>query len=232
MKIIDEKGRLLGKINAIDFLVIIFFLSFAPMFYFGYKNLHKKPEAQITKNVEVPKKEFIETKLNFVFKKINPQVLSFISVGDKDIGKDKEIVGEILGLGEFRPYNYEVVVGSSKKVIVDSVYKDLPVTLRIKAELRQNSLYYNDRQINDNSTIDFVTDKYKVEALYVSTLVEGNNRPVDVSDSVKMIQQKQKEIEYAMSKLQNKVDFLENKIGPLETALTAKNHTQGVLKKK
>ena len=28
MKIIDEKGRLLGKINVIDFLVVIFFLVF------------------------------------------------------------------------------------------------------------------------------------------------------------------------------------------------------------
>ena len=50
MKIIDQKGRLLGKINVIDFLAIIFFLSFVPMFYFGYKNLHKKPSDPAAQN--------------------------------------------------------------------------------------------------------------------------------------------------------------------------------------
>lgn len=232
MKIIDQKGRLLGKINVIDFLAIIFFLSFVPMFYFGYKNLHKKPSDPAAQNVESQKKEFIQTKLSFVFKKVLPQVLSLISSGDKEIGKDKETMGEILSLGEVRPYNYEVVIGSSKKVIVDSVYKDLPVTLRIKAELRQNNLYYKDRQINENSTIDFVTDRYKVDALYASTLVESNNHPEDLSDSIKRIQQKQKEMEYALSILLNKLDFLDNKIGSMETALTAKNKTKGVVKER
>lgn len=32
MKIIDEKGRLFGKINVIDFLVILFVVSLLPMF--------------------------------------------------------------------------------------------------------------------------------------------------------------------------------------------------------
>lgn len=34
MKIIDEKGRLFGKINVIDFLIIVFL---TPMLYFGYR---------------------------------------------------------------------------------------------------------------------------------------------------------------------------------------------------
>lgn len=43
MKIIDEKGRLFGKINLIDFLAVLFLLSLTPMFYFGYKIYSKKP---------------------------------------------------------------------------------------------------------------------------------------------------------------------------------------------
>jgi hypothetical protein len=50
-KFIDSKGGLLlhqwrGKewrINAIDFLVIVFALCLTPMFYFGWKFYHKKP---------------------------------------------------------------------------------------------------------------------------------------------------------------------------------------------
>lgn len=43
MKIIDEKGRLFGKINIIDFLVILFLLCILPGFYFGYQILTERP---------------------------------------------------------------------------------------------------------------------------------------------------------------------------------------------
>ena len=42
MKIIDEKGRLFGKVNIIDFLVLLFIFFLVPMFYFGYKLFSKK----------------------------------------------------------------------------------------------------------------------------------------------------------------------------------------------
>ena len=61
-----------------------------------------------------------------------------------------------------------------------------------------------------------MTDKYKLEAFYIPNLIENNNKVENVSDSIKIIQQKQKEMEYEVSKLQNKVDFLESKIGSVE----------------
>lgn len=49
MKIIDDKGRLFGKINVIDFLALLFLLCLTPMFYFGYKLYvgNKKAEAEL-----------------------------------------------------------------------------------------------------------------------------------------------------------------------------------------
>ena len=41
LKIIDEKGRIFGKWNIIDFLVVIFCLCLTPMFYFGYRIMTK-----------------------------------------------------------------------------------------------------------------------------------------------------------------------------------------------
>jgi hypothetical protein len=213
MKIIDDKGRLLGKINVIDFLVITFFISLTPMFYLGYKIFHTK------QNVEIQKKEFKKIELNLVFKKISPQVLGLISVGDKETGETKETIGEISDLGEARPYGYEVNVGSSKKTIIDSVLKDLPVIMRIKAEVRQNNLYYKDRQISDNSVIDFVTDKYRVEALYEPVLATNDNRLGDISNRTNAIQQKLKELKNEESQLENKVNLLEGKINSLEASL-------------
>ena len=42
-KIIDDQGRLFGKVNIIDLIVLIFFLSLTPMFYFGWKIYQKPP---------------------------------------------------------------------------------------------------------------------------------------------------------------------------------------------
>ena len=44
MNIIDDKGRLFGKINIIDFMVLLFILCLMPMFYFGYKIFNRKPK--------------------------------------------------------------------------------------------------------------------------------------------------------------------------------------------
>lgn len=171
MRIIDEKGRLLGKINVIDFFAAIFIVSLTPVFYFGYKTFHKQPANVATQNVEMQEKQYMEVDLSFVFKKISPQVLSLISVGDKEIDNDKKIMGQILYLGEATPHSYEVVVGREKKAIADSSFRDLQVTLRIIAEVKQNNSYYNlyykDRHITDDSFIDFVTDKYKLKAFYM-----------------------------------------------------------------
>lgn len=53
IKVIDDQGRLFRKINVIDFLIILFFLSIIlPMCYFSYKIIIKKPpiEPPIDKN--------------------------------------------------------------------------------------------------------------------------------------------------------------------------------------
>lgn len=58
MKIIDEKGRLFGKINLIDFMVIVFFLCLTPMFWFGYKIFTKAPTLPSAKFYSISKEEY------------------------------------------------------------------------------------------------------------------------------------------------------------------------------
>jgi len=82
MKIIDEKGRLFRRINVIDFLVILFLLCLAPMFYFGYKIFNKrqfvdqiKRQLAIDKQKEdensVEEKERIIDRIDTLEKKVN-----------------------------------------------------------------------------------------------------------------------------------------------------------------
>ena len=64
MKIIDERGMLFGKVNIIDFIVVLFLLCLTPMVYFGYKIMQKEPQAlkQANPYVEITKKEYNELK--------------------------------------------------------------------------------------------------------------------------------------------------------------------------
>ena len=72
MAIIDKRGMIFGKVNVIDFLVVIFILSLTPMFYFGWKLYTKKlpspPTPPININWEQKYKEEIAQK-EVIFKK-------------------------------------------------------------------------------------------------------------------------------------------------------------------
>lgn len=73
MKIIDEKGRLFGKINVIYFLVILFLISLTPMFYYGYKIFNAPPPPP-------PLQEWATVKVKF--NGLIPEIVSLINKGD------------------------------------------------------------------------------------------------------------------------------------------------------
>jgi len=162
MKIIDEKGRLFGKINVIDFLVILFFICLTPMFYFGYKIIYKNQQEALKQKAQ--KKTFLEIDFDCLLIKLDPKVASLVSVGNKEINNKGEVIAEILKVGNASPYVYQFNTDSRKKIIKsDPVLKQIPVILKIKTEARQDKLYYKDKQILDNSILNLTTDKYQVE---------------------------------------------------------------------
>lgn len=169
MKVIDEKGRLFGKINVIDFFVILFLLCLVPIFYFGYRVFTKKP-------VE-PKKDFIGIEIGCNLVKIAPEILALITAGDKGVDKNGNETGEIAWIGESQPYLYkfetESTAGEQPLIIEDQALRELPVKLKLKAEIRNDNLYYNEKQICVGSPLDFKTDKYSVIA--VPLLIKPKN---------------------------------------------------------
>ena len=157
MKIIDEKGRLFGKINIIDFLVISFLLCLIPMFYFGVKIFTKKP------SMAAVKEEFSEEEIYCKLIKVKPEILGSIMVGDKEFDINGSTVGEITWLGPVMPYRHVFDIGTGKvESKEDAMLKELPARLKVKANTRGNSLYYGDKQIMVNSPIEFKTDKYTI----------------------------------------------------------------------
>ncbi len=158
MKFIDEKGRLFGKINVIDFLIILFFLCILPVFYFGYHI--------ILKRYMVLPQVFIETEINCKFIKVRPVILKLVKVGDREIDKDGSVRAEIIWLGEVKPHEYEFNIGDIQKITkTDQELKDIFVKVRLKAEVKDKKLYYKGNLINADIPINFSTGSYTLEAI-------------------------------------------------------------------
>ncbi|MFH0935358.1 MAG: DUF4330 domain-containing protein [Candidatus Omnitrophota bacterium] len=166
MKIIDEKGRLFGKINIIDFLVILFLIGMLPMFYFGYKGYKLFSKKSIV-SVEQPKLTEVEIRCRFV--KLSPQVAKAIAVGDKELNQEGKVMMEVIQLEAIEPYRYEFDIGGGKLIYKeDPLLKQISGKIRIEATiLNVNQLYYKDQPVALNSKIDFETDKYDIQAVII-----------------------------------------------------------------
>ncbi len=167
MKIVDEQGRLFGKINIIDFFIVAFVAVAAIMFYAGYKKISQKPSA--------PKvDEVLNIEIYGKFIKIPPDTLARISVGNKEIDDSGKAIGEIIWLGQARPYRYALDLGENKIILVkDSLLEELPVKLSLKAELIAGALYYKNIPIRVNSAINIDTGKYSVTFIVLPELELG-----------------------------------------------------------
>lgn len=160
MRIIDERGRLFRKINIVDFLVILLLLCLAPIFFFGYKILTKKSI------MIMPEKEFIETEIDTLFIKVKPELLKHITVGDKELDENREVIGEIVSLGQSEPYRYEFDIGENQKIIEeDPVLRQIEARLKLKPEVKEEKPYYKDKEIKIGLPIEFKTSNYIIIAI-------------------------------------------------------------------
>ena len=221
MKIIDEKGKLFGRINVIDFLVLLFFLGLTPMFYFGYKIFNKKPPQNTPAAIVEAPKTFIETELNFILNKLEPETAQLILKGDREVNEKGEVIAEIISLGKAIPVAYEIDLGNQQKLIKDDpVLKKIPALLKIKAEFKDNVLYYKEKPIKINSVIDFITAKYKLEALYPP--VAGAIAASETGDKIKD----------TLMPLEQKISLLNQEIGILKERIRMIESSQGEIKQK
>ena len=104
----------------------------------------------------------------FVFTNLEAKAVELISVGDKEVDSNAEIIGVITSLGKPRPLVYEIDLGNGQKLNQeDLLIKEIPAILKLKVDLRDNVMYYKDKPIKANSSIDFKSDKYAVQALFL-----------------------------------------------------------------
>ena len=164
MKLIDEKGRLFGKINIIDFMVVLFLLCFITTLYMGYKILtsHRL-------------KEDVWVKLQVEFTALHPDISKVIKEGDAAKDEYGKINGKIDHISEPRASSAGLILLSGNKLATSaSNSKELVADISIKCLKKQDSLYYNGLPVKIGKELAFSTDLY-----FVSGMIIGM-RPEDV----------------------------------------------------
>lgn len=174
MKLIDDKGRLFGKINVIDFLVILFLLGLTPIFYYGYKIATYKPQAPPPPPLTLQEPTYKEFEV--LFKNIPEKFLPLIKEGDQhyvktEDNKGKKLVSEIIEILGKNPS--KVSLSNQKTSIIKQNFelKDyftVKVLMKLLVTPVENNFIYQGNVLGINSGISFSTDKYILKG-FIST---------------------------------------------------------------
>lgn len=167
MKIIDEKGRIFGKINVIDFLVVLFLVFLMPMFYFGYKILNTK------KVVVIEKTKTIQVEVKFL--NILLEVANVIKEGDAARDSAGDVKGILIKIVTIvtneSPKLYLLVAKDNQFVVIPNPYsqsRDMLAVLDLKCAQQDRALYFDTYVVKIGSPILFSTDLYDIQGTIVS----------------------------------------------------------------
>jgi len=158
MRIIDEKGKLFGKINVIDFLVVLFLFCLIPVFYFGYKILNRPVVVEKEETVFASIETFV------TFKNLNPEVAKLIAIGDREIDDSGNVIGEILEVEEVESNFIKIDLGGGRIVTKEDYQrKQVSIKIRLVGELDSNDILYKENKVKIGSMIKFKTDRYEIK---------------------------------------------------------------------
>ncbi|WP_461811873.1 DUF4330 domain-containing protein [Faecalimonas sp.] len=149
MKVIDEKGKIFGKINIIDMAIIL--IVIALFVGVGYKLFFQKSNGV---SEQPTKKEKVE--VSFVVKGCTPEIKDSIKKGDKLIVNNKLSDAEVT----------EVEVSNSKTTTVDEKGKlsvaenpllvDIKIKVHVLADVSDAGATFNDEMMKVNA--DFILE--------------------------------------------------------------------------
>jgi len=157
MKIVDEKGRIFGKINVIDFIIVLCLVFLIPMFYYSYRIIfiYKEPNTEQTKKLN----KIIE--IMGITYDIASGIVQKIDSGDKELDINGKVIGEIIEVGKLTRVKREIRMGSGNKSIED---KGLVLKLRLKCVIDDESyLLYKNKRLLYGLAFDFNTPEYSLK---------------------------------------------------------------------
>lgn len=162
MKIIDEKGRIFGKINVIDFIVILFLLFLTPTIYFGQKMLSGK---------KLQKKE-AAVRVDVKFLNVLVELANVMKEGDVKKDSAGNVVGTLTKIASKEsPTFFSLNVKDNQFVIAPNIYsqsRDIVAELDLKCKEQDRALYFDTYVIKIGSPILFSTDLYDIQGTIIS----------------------------------------------------------------
>lgn len=168
MVILDEKGRLFGKLNIIDLLVLIVLLY---GLYWGGTKI-------VTKYFVHPKFDSYVVVLRA--ENVNPEIIEGIHVGDKLVERSGTVIGTVIK-PEPVLRDSMVYVQTREGLIIESVQpklKDMDITVEVKTPQGTRVKYNtNNMLVGSRLEYDFVSEGMMgihVKALCVSINKAGN----------------------------------------------------------
>lgn len=151
MKIIDDEGRLFGKINLIDFLFCLFIIFLTPMFFYGYKLFFTN--SGFDQSEPGP---YVEKIYKAYFYDVSPEVARKIKIGDEAFNDQGKVIGVLLWVDDA---DLEEITKNKRK----KIDYHIPVTLKLKVRVREVYVYYNNILLELNRDFIFDTKKYSIK---------------------------------------------------------------------
>jgi len=186
MKIIDEKGKVFGKINIIDLVVVLFVICFIPsVFYFGYKNMIQKKLPKIAEQKVIQKtreKFFIDEsryiEVNGVLFGSNPEIVKRINKGDKELDSNKNVIAEIIDVGKPEKVLRKINLGKENTVMEATA---LGLRLRLKTVTQNNHFMFKEKALLLDQPFEFNTPQYTLNIFFKGLEEKEKERKVEES---------------------------------------------------
>lgn len=156
MKFMDSDGRIFGKVNIIDLLVIVFLLCFLPLAFHAYNEWVNKSD------VKEPLKVTVR------FNNVGPELSEMIKKGDVEVDLKDNVIGKITEVISVKPPELLPIsnILTPDKVNVTGTYQPLNRNVTVAMELlckkRSRHFYYKDSIVKMGPPIIFSSDMYEL----------------------------------------------------------------------
>jgi len=159
MKIIDEKGRIFGKLNIIDFIFVVLLLSVIPVFYYGNRLTEIKKPAE---------KTYEKVTAEIKFLKIIPELASVIREGDIDKAPGGNTAGILKKIISSKNSRF-ATVGNNDQVVMmeDPTTRDIQASLELNCVNNNGDLDFEGYPVKIGNKIVFTTDLYSMQGIVV-----------------------------------------------------------------
>ncbi len=164
MRILDDRGKIFGRINIIDFCVIVFIIFFLSVILVAYNVLMKESFDKKLKIAHAVKAQYVKV----LFKDLEPELAKVFSAGDTERDKYGVIRGRILRIDNIKPSDAVIVFDNKTLVATTHPFKkDVLADMYLLCTEKDRANYYNESPVKIGNPITFSTDLYSMQGLIV-----------------------------------------------------------------